>query len=157
MQEDGNLQDVYATLVGAGRYMRHFLGLRKAGPNVALIADPGQGPSDSFLRLEVRTRNNVGIAVRSMVVANFSLERDFSIPNKRLAPYPYAFLTHRFGKAHGMGLTKPVGQRSVGVRGMAPQLYNSIGPLCPQGWEGLESPKPLNFIGFGPTAACPLA
>ena len=80
VQEDGELQDVYATLVGAGRYMRHFLGLRKGGPNVALIADPGQGPSDSFLRLEVRTRNNVGIAPRSIVVANFGLEWDFSIP-----------------------------------------------------------------------------
>ena len=88
MQEDGNLQDVYASLVGAGRYMRHFLGLRKAGPDVALIADPGQGPSDSFLRLEDRTRNNVGIAARSIVVANFGVEWDFNIPNKSLASYP---------------------------------------------------------------------
>lgn len=78
VQEDQEPQDVYAALVGAGRYIRHFLGVRKAGPNVTLVASPQHGACEQFLRFEVHTRNNVGIAARSIVVANFGVDWDAS-------------------------------------------------------------------------------
>ena len=70
------LQDVFAALVGAGRFVRHFLGVRKGGPNVVLVADPSVGASDGFLRLDVSTRNRAGIAPKSIVVANFGVDWD---------------------------------------------------------------------------------
>ena len=71
--------DVYAVLVGCGRYLKHFLGVRKGGPNVEMVVDPSQGACDKFLSLVVKTRNNAGIAAKTQVVANFGADWDASV------------------------------------------------------------------------------
>ena len=78
VHEEEEAQDIYAALMGAGRYVRHYLGLRKGGANAVFSIDPAQGASDAFLSLKVQTRNLVGIAARSMIVANFGLMWDSS-------------------------------------------------------------------------------
>jgi len=77
-EEDGRV-DIFAALVGVGRFLRHFLGLRKAGPNVAIVPVPAAGATDGFLTLVTQTRNNVGIAAKNMLVANFGAEYDHSV------------------------------------------------------------------------------
>ena len=74
LTEEDTASDVYAVLVGAARYLRHFLGLRKGGPNVAIVVNPSAGASDDFLSVVTSTRNNVGIAARGIVVANFGVD-----------------------------------------------------------------------------------
>ncbi len=59
-EEDGEPTDVYGALVGVGRFVNHYLGVRKGGPNVAIRASPGMGANDNFLTLEVCTRNHNG-------------------------------------------------------------------------------------------------
>ena len=71
--------DVYAVLVGCGRYLKHFLGIRKGGPNVEMVVDPSQGVSDKYLSLVVKARNNAGIAAKTQVVSNFGADWDVSV------------------------------------------------------------------------------
>ena len=117
VQEGAGLQEVYAALVGAGRYIRHFLGVRKAGPNVAIVASPGHGASDQFLRLEVRTRNLVGIAARSIVVANFGVDWDASAVSTEVSETPAkrfrGMLDKCFGDAAGDTVTEAASSTGV--------------------------------------------
>ena len=80
VEEEIESANLFACLIGAGRFLRHFLGIRKAGPNVQLIADPSKGLGDGFLSLITTTRNNRGVAARSMLVANFGFEYDTTAP-----------------------------------------------------------------------------
>jgi hypothetical protein len=50
------------------------LGVRKGGPNVEITVDTAAGASDQFLSLTTSTRNNAGIAAKSILVANFGAE-----------------------------------------------------------------------------------
>ena len=70
--------EVYAALVGVGRFLQHFVGVRKAGPNTFIRVRCDKGAGDGFLELVVSTRNGAGIAARSQVVLNFGSEFDLS-------------------------------------------------------------------------------
>ena len=113
VQEDAAPQDVFAALLGAGRYMRHFLGVRKAGPNVSLVAAPQHGATDKFLSLMVHTRNNVGIAARSIVVANFGVEWDSSAVASEISEAPAkrfkGMLDQYFVESSDKGIEGPSG------------------------------------------------
>ncbi len=62
---------VWAVLVGAGRFLRHYLGVRRAGANATIELDLSKGAKDGCLGLRVRTRNGQGIAAKSPIVVNF--------------------------------------------------------------------------------------
>ena len=74
MDEDGLATQIYAVLVGLGRYVRHYNGIRRQGPNAALVACPAEGSNDGFLRLVATTRNGGGIAAKTPIVINFGAE-----------------------------------------------------------------------------------
>ncbi len=73
-EEDGEPTDVYGALVGVGRFVNHYLGVRKGGPNVVIRASPGMGANDNFLTLEVCTRSHKGIAAHTVIAANFGVQ-----------------------------------------------------------------------------------
>lgn len=148
VHEDGDVQDVYAAIVGAGRYIRHFLGIRKSGPNVAFIADPQRGPSDSFLRLEVRTRNNVGVAARSILVANFGMEWDESALKQEFSETPAkrfkGMLDKYFVETASSSASAPPGDLlTAGPPG-------GLSPGAPSGGLSPDAPKNENVEPEGP-------
>ncbi len=71
-----DLTSVWAVLVGAGRHVRHYAGIRRAGANASIEVDCAAGARAGFLTLRVKTRNGQGIAARAAIVANFGLSFD---------------------------------------------------------------------------------
>lgn len=76
LDSTGGVSPVYGAMVGVGRFLSHFAGVRKGGPNATIAVNCGAGVGDGFLALMVSTRNGVGIAARSQVVINFGNEFD---------------------------------------------------------------------------------
>ena len=70
---------LYMAVTGAARYLRHYLGIRRGGPNVALRVDTAAGCGDGLVTARVATRNSVGIAARSPIVVNFGNQYDLSV------------------------------------------------------------------------------
>ena len=58
--------------------MRHYLGVRRAGPNTSLVVDVSSGANDGLLSLVARTRSQSGIAARSPLALNFGNEYNFA-------------------------------------------------------------------------------
>ena len=73
-----DLEPVYCVLVGAGRHIQHYMGVRKGGPNAYIEANCATGAKDGFLTLKVRTRNAQGIAPRQPIVINFGAHYDLT-------------------------------------------------------------------------------
>lgn len=69
--DDFTPSDVWVALCGVGRFLKHYLGVRRSGPNVVITAAPNEGASDTFLTATASTRNGAGIASGSPIVANF--------------------------------------------------------------------------------------
>ena len=61
---------VHCVLVGLGRLMRDYRGVRKH-PNVVFRVHAEKGPNDGFVEVVVRTHNACGIASGSELVADF--------------------------------------------------------------------------------------
>ncbi len=78
VEHTGGVSPVYVAFTGVGRYLRHFAGLRKGGPNTQIVVHCEKGAGDGFLSLVVATRNAAGIAARSQVVLNFGNEFDLT-------------------------------------------------------------------------------
>ena len=76
--ESGDVSPVYMAVAGAARHMRHFAGVRKAGPNAVISVNTAKGAADGFLSLTVSTRNQAGVAARSPIVVNFGNEYDLA-------------------------------------------------------------------------------
>ena len=81
--QDDSTCSIFAALVGCARFIRDCrqvgAGLTKAGPasrraNVRFECAPGAGANDGFLFVRVVTRNGVGIAAGSELVADFGPE-----------------------------------------------------------------------------------
>ena len=81
--QDDSTCSIFAALVGCARFIRDCrqvgAGPTKAGPasrraNVRFECAPGAGANDGFLFLRVVTRNGVGIAAGSELVADFGPE-----------------------------------------------------------------------------------
>jgi hypothetical protein len=83
-EDDVRSADVFVALCGAGRFLRHYLGLRKSGPNAVVRAHTDQGANDGFLRCYVATRNGAGIAAGSPVVINFGPDYDATAAHSSL-------------------------------------------------------------------------
>ena len=76
LDEAGGVSPVYVVLTGIGRYIQHFVGVRRSGPNAKILVDSTAGAGDGFLSIRAATRNSAGIAARSQVVLNFGNEFD---------------------------------------------------------------------------------
>ena len=78
LAEDGAAGPLCMALTGVGRHLRHYLGLRRAGPNTSLVVDVSSGANDGVLSLVARTRNQSGITARSPLALNFGNEYNFA-------------------------------------------------------------------------------
>ena len=76
LDENGQGCQMYVVLVGLGRYVRHYNGMRRQCPNAAVVACPPQGANDGFLQLVACTRNGGGFAAKTPIVINFGAEYD---------------------------------------------------------------------------------
>ena len=65
LDAEGLPKSVYVVLTGLGRYIRHYLGIRRGGANVQLCVNIGSGANDGLLAVKVATRNHRGIAPKS--------------------------------------------------------------------------------------------
>ena len=70
---------LYMALTGAARYIRHYLGVRKGGPNAIFKVQTAKGCGDGLVTCVVQTRNGVGIAAKSPIVINYGNEYDVSV------------------------------------------------------------------------------
>ena len=78
LNADGEPCSVYVVLTGLGRYLRHYLGVRRGGANVQICVNVGTGANDGLLTLKVKTRNQRGIAPKSPLVLNFGQQYEFA-------------------------------------------------------------------------------
>lgn len=76
---DGEEGSVYMAITGVARYIRHYLGVRRGGPNVVLKVQASKGCGDGLVSCIVQTRNGVGIAARSPIVMNYGNEYDLNV------------------------------------------------------------------------------
>ena len=70
---------LYMAVTGVARYLRHYLGVRRGGPNAVLMVQTGMGCGDGLVKCVVQTRNGVGIAAKSPVVINYGNEYDINV------------------------------------------------------------------------------
>ena len=70
---------LYMAITGVARYLRHYLGVRRGGPNAVLVVQTGNGCGNGLLKCVVQTRNGVGIAAKSPVVINYGNEYDINV------------------------------------------------------------------------------
>ena len=77
MADDGAIGPLYMAWTGVGLHLRHYLGVRRAGPNTSLVVDVSNGADDGLLPLVVHTRNQSGIATRSPLALNFRTDYNF--------------------------------------------------------------------------------
>ena len=70
---------LYMAITGVARYLRHYLGVRRGGPNAVLMVQTGMGCGDGLVKCVVQTRNGVGIAAKSPVVINYGNEYDINV------------------------------------------------------------------------------
>ena len=57
---DGAPSSLYAVMVGLGRFVQHYQGIRKQGPNVVLQVDVSKGVNDGLVRVVASSRNKTG-------------------------------------------------------------------------------------------------
>ena len=76
MDDSDSVSSLYMVMTGLGRFLRHFAGVRRSGPNAVIMVNCGTGAGDGFLSVAVSTRNRQGIAARSPVVINYGNEYD---------------------------------------------------------------------------------
>ena len=77
--EDETVGSLYMAITGVARYVRHYLGVRRGGPNAVLVVQTGNGCGNGLVKCVVQTRNGVGIAARSPVVINYGNEYDINV------------------------------------------------------------------------------
>jgi len=76
MDDSDSVSSLYMVMTGLGRFLRHFAGVRRSGPNAVIMVNCGTGAGDGFLSVAVSTRNRQGIAAHSPVVINYGNEYD---------------------------------------------------------------------------------
>ena len=76
---DETVGSLYMAITGVARYLRHYLGVRRGGPNAVLMVQTGNGCGDGLVKCVVQTRNGVGIAAKSPVVINYGNEYDINV------------------------------------------------------------------------------
>ena len=76
---EGSLGSLYMAVTGVARFLRHYLGVRRGGPNAVLMVQTGMGCGDGLVKCVVQTRNGVGIAAKSPVVINYGNEYDINV------------------------------------------------------------------------------
>ena len=76
---DDEAGSLHMAITGVARYVRHYLGVRRGGPNAVLVVQTGKGCGDGLVKCIVQTRNGVGIAAKSPVVINYGNEYDVSV------------------------------------------------------------------------------
>ena len=64
---ESGAMSMYGALVGASGYIQHHTGLRRGGSNAFLKVNTEAGPNDGLLTVVSRTRNNQGIAAKSLI------------------------------------------------------------------------------------------
>jgi len=72
----GENSSVWCPLVGAGRFVQHYLGIRKKGANTAIKVQTSAGFNDGFMALFCCTPNYLGIGPRSPLVLDFGPHYD---------------------------------------------------------------------------------
>jgi hypothetical protein len=76
---DETVGSLYMAITGVARYLRHYLGVRRGGPNAVLVVQTGNGCGDGLVKCVVQTRNGVGIAAKSPAVMNYGNEYDMNV------------------------------------------------------------------------------
>jgi hypothetical protein len=76
---EGSLGSLYMAVTGVARYLRHYLGVRRGGPNAVIMVQTGMGCGDGLVKCVVQTRKAAGIAAKSPVVINYGNEYDMNV------------------------------------------------------------------------------
>ena len=70
--EEGS--SLYMAITGVGRYIRHYMGVRRGGPNAVLRVQTDRGCGEVFVSCVVQTDGGVGIPAKSPIVVNYGNE-----------------------------------------------------------------------------------
>ncbi len=153
---------IWGVLMGVGRYVRHYMGVRRAGPNAILTVDCSKGVRDGLVDLRVKTRNGQGIAARSPIVINYGSDYDLTRIGeeegqeaKRFRGALDSYFQRREKEDEG-GVTPstedvPGGDGTALCGGVAPQgggVAPQGGGVAPQG-GGVTLPDPASSSNTG--------
>jgi len=87
VMKNGTPQDIYAVLVGAGQYINHFAGIKRA-PNAKIIFDHKIGLSHGALYVIASNRNGTGIAAGVEILLNYGLSYDLATGDESTLDQP---------------------------------------------------------------------
>ena len=65
--------------VGCAAWARHYLGVRKGGPNAKVVINSKEGFTSRLAQLVVSTRNNLGISQDTEICLNYGTDYDFGV------------------------------------------------------------------------------
>ena len=65
--------------VGCAAWARHYLGVRKGGPNAKIVIKSQAGFTSQLAQLVVSTRNNLGISQDTEICLNYGVDYDFGV------------------------------------------------------------------------------
>ena len=68
--------------VGCAAWARHYLGVRKGGPNAKIVINSHAGFTSNLAQLVVSTRNNLGISQDTEICLNYGPTYDFEVRQK---------------------------------------------------------------------------
>ena len=70
---------VFGIRVGCAAFARHYVGVRKGGPNAKIIVNSGAGFTSQLTQMVVSTRNNLGIGQDMEICVNYGTSYDFGV------------------------------------------------------------------------------
>ncbi len=141
VRDGGKEGSLFAVPVGTVRYVKHYIGVRKGGPNTYIRVDTSKGVNDHLLSLVVKTRNGQGIGAKSPLAINFGPSYDFSRRNSfddGEAPKQFRGALDAYVRKHATETTTAEPQRQDG--GAAPETKEGATPPCKGG--GVTPPAP---------------
>ena len=79
LYKDGVASNFFGIRVGAAAWVRHYLGVRKGGPNAQVVVKSSAGFTAGLAQLVVSTRNGLGISQNTEICMNYGTDYDFGI------------------------------------------------------------------------------
>ena len=70
---------VFGIRVGVAAFARHYMGVRKGGPNAKVVINSSSGFTPHLASLVVDTRNNLGISQDTEICMNYGAGYDFGV------------------------------------------------------------------------------
>lgn len=79
LYKEGVASKLFGIRVGAAAWVRHYLGVRKGGPNAKVVIKSAAGFTAGLAQLVVSTRNGLGISQDTEICMNYGPDYDFGI------------------------------------------------------------------------------